>query len=215
MDFVKNLKAKLGEHNIFSGDNSINDDDYVDANSQQYYDEDYDGYENDYSSDYEEYDDDYNSPSYTADEGLGAPEYNSYASSSKQNYSSKTNKSTSATSAPSYSSASSSSKSTGNIYNMNTAKQQNKYKLNSILLRDIYDAKNVASLMIDKDTIVVVNLSLLTDAQKVRAMDFLDGVKYVTKSVFARFTENICTFVPEGVELYGDFFSQIDIESFK
>lgn len=211
MDFVKNLKAKLGEHNIFSADNSaVNDDDYVDADSQDYYDEDYDGYDD--NGDMTDYDD-YDSSAFTAEDGLGAPEYNSYES-TKTSYSSRSKKTASAPKAAP-ASASSSVKSTGNIYNMNTVKQQNKYKLNSILLRDIYDAKNVASLMIDKDTIVVVNLSLLTDSQKVRAMDFLDGVKYVTKSVFARFTENICTFVPEGVELYGDFFSQIDIESFK
>lgn len=213
MDFVKNLKAKLGEHNIFSGDTSVNDDDYVDANSSQYYDEDYDEFNDGYDESYDNYDSDYDNSSYAADDGLGAPEYNSYES-SKQSYSSKAKKSSNASASTSAYSASS-TKSGSNIYNMNTVKQQNKYKLNSILLRDIYDAKNVASLMIDKDTIVVVNLSLLTDAQKVRAMDFLDGVKYVTKSVFARFTENICTFVPEGVELYGDFFSQIDIESFK
>ena len=101
-----------------------------------------------------------------------------------------------------------------NIYDMNKVRPVNKFKLNSILLRDIYDAKNVATLMMEKDTIVVVNLSQLTDEQKVRAMDFLDGAKYVTKSLFARFAENICAFVPEGVELYGDFFSQIDLDSF-
>lgn len=212
MDFVKNLKAKLGEHNIFSADNNaVSDDDYVAADSQDYYDEDYDGYDD--NGDMTDYDD-YSTPTFTAEDGLGAPEYNSYDS-GKKSYSAKPKQAASAPKASYSSSASSAAKHAGNIYNMNTVKQQNKYKLNSILLRDIYDAKNVASLMIDKDTIVVVNLSLLTDSQKIRAMDFLDGVKYVTKSVFARFTENICTFVPEGVELYGDFFSQIDIESFK
>ena len=101
-----------------------------------------------------------------------------------------------------------------NIYDMNKARPTNKFKLNSIMLRDIYDAKNVATLMMERDTIVVVNLSQLSDEQKVRAMDFLDGAKYVTKSLFARFAENICAFVPETVELYCDFFSQIDLGSF-
>ena len=100
-----------------------------------------------------------------------------------------------------------------NIYNFNN-RPANKFKLNSILLRDIYDAKNVAALMMEKDTIVVVNLSYLSDEQKIRAMDFLDGAKYVTKSVFVRFAENICAFVPESVELFGDFFSQVDLGSF-
>ena len=68
--------------------------------------------------------------------------------------------------------------------------------------------------MMEKDTIVVVNLSYLSDEQKIRAMDFLDGAKYVTKSVFVRFAENICAFVPESVELFGDFFSQVDLGSF-
>ncbi|MBR5826974.1 MAG: cell division protein SepF [Clostridia bacterium] len=100
-----------------------------------------------------------------------------------------------------------------NIYNFNS-RPTNKFKLNSILLRDIYDAKNVAALMMEKDTIVVVNLSCLSDEQKVRAMDFLDGAKFVTKSVFVRFAESICAFVPESVELFGDFFSQVDLDSF-
>ena len=39
-----------------------------------------------------------------------------------------------------------------NIYDMNKARPVNKFKLNSILLRDIYDAKNVATLMMEKDT---------------------------------------------------------------
>ncbi len=204
MDFVKNLKAKFNEHNIFSD----NDNEYEEQYDDDYASSDYD----DYDQEYDRYDDyqDNNSydNTYAQEEGLGAPEYTSYgAASSKSSYTSSTPKSSQ--------SHSTTPKNTGNIYNMNSVKPQNKYKLNSILLRDIYDAKNVANLLMDKDTIVIVNFSLLTDAQKVRAMDFLDGVKLVTKSLFARFTENIGTYVPEGVELYGDFFSQIDIESFK
>ena len=78
-------------------------------------------------------------------------------------------------------------------------------------LHDIYDAKNVANLMMDRNTIVVVNLSLLSEDQSKRAMDFLDGAKYVTKSVFARFTESICAFIPSDIELHGDFYNQVEL----
>ncbi|MEE1321944.1 MAG: cell division protein SepF [Acutalibacteraceae bacterium] len=194
MGFVKNIKDKLSEHFVANEydeeyDSAISDDDYEDDDRD--YEENgsiYDGEDNT-SDDY----------SYTPQGAMNAPEYNFGAPKAEF-------KKAPVKEAP---------KANANIYNMNTVRPVNKFKLNSILLRDIYDAKNVAALMMEKDTIVVVNLSLLTEEQKVRAMDFLDGAKFVTKSVFARFAENICAFVPESVELFGDFFSQIDLESFK
>ena len=100
-----------------------------------------------------------------------------------------------------------------NIYDMNSGKSRSssKFKLTFISLHDIYDAKNVANLMMEKNTIVVVNLSLLSEEQSKRAMDFLDGAKYVTKSVFARFTESICAFIPSDIELHGDFYNQVEL----
>ena len=100
-----------------------------------------------------------------------------------------------------------------NIYDMNSSKSRmgSKFKLTFISLHDIYDAKNVANLMMDRNTIVVVNLSLLSEDQSKRAMDFLDGAKYVTKSVFARFTESICAFIPSDIELHGDFYNQVEL----
>ena len=96
---------------------------------------------------------------------------------------------------------------------MNSTKSRSgsKFKLTFISLHDIYDAKNVANLMMDRNTIVVVNLSLLSEDQSKRAMDFLDGAKYVTKSVFARFTESICAFIPSDIELHGDFYNQVEL----
>lgn len=107
----------------------------------------------------------------------------------------------------------SASSSASNIYNMNSSKSRSgsKFKLTFISLHDIYDAKNVANLMMDRNTIVVVNLSLLSEDQSKRAMDFLDGAKYVTKSVFARFTESICAFIPSDIELHGDFYNQVEL----
>ena len=100
-----------------------------------------------------------------------------------------------------------------NIYDMNATKSRSssKFKLTFISLHDIDDAKNVANLMMDRNTIVVVNLSLLSEDQSKRAMDFLDGAKYVTKSVFARFTESICAFIPSDIELHGDFYNQVEL----
>ena len=100
-----------------------------------------------------------------------------------------------------------------NVYDMNSSKVRSnaKFKLTFISLHDIYDAKNVANLMTERNTIVVVNLSLLSEDQSMRAMDFLDGVKYVTKSVFARFTESICAFIPSDIELHGDFYNQVEL----
>ncbi len=100
-----------------------------------------------------------------------------------------------------------------NVYDMNSSKSRSgsKFKLTFISLHDIYDAKNVANLMMERNTIVVVNLSLLSEDQSKRAMDFLDGAKYVTKSVFARFTESICAFIPSDIELHGDFYNQVEL----
>lgn len=193
MGFVKNIKDRLSEHFVSNEydeyDSAISSDDYEDDVLD-------DATVNSsiYEYDNDDSQDDY---SYSPQGTINVPEYN---------FSTQKKETKKKAEAP---------KSGASIYNMNTARPANKFKLNSILLRDIYDAKNVASLMMEKDTIVVVNLSLLTEDQKVRAMDFLDGAKFVTKSVFARFAENICAFVPESVELFGDFFSQIDLESFK
>ena len=96
----------------------------------------------------------------------------------------------------------------------NTDRVQPKFKLNFIALNDIYDAKNVADIMKEQNAMVVVNLGLLSKEQKVRSMDFLDGVKFVTNSRFTRFTENICAFLPETVELHGDFYDQVDVDGF-
>lgn len=104
-----------------------------------------------------------------------------------------------------------------NLYDINAGANKarsvssSKFKLTFISLHDIYDAKNVANLMMEKNAIVVVNLSLLSEDQSKRAMDFLDGAKYVTKSVFARFTESICAFIPSDIELHGDFYNQVEL----
>lgn len=192
MGFVKSIKDKLSEHFVTNDydeyDSAISDDDYEEENSS--------------SSIYDNAPEEPAAPSfnYAPQSTINVPEYN---------FGGKKEAPAAAKQEP--------KKTTGgaNIFNMNSAKPAHKFKLNSIMLRDIYDAKNVAALMMEKDTIVVVNLSLLSDEQKVRAMDFLDGAKFVTKSVFARFAENICAFVPETVELFGDFFSQIDLDSIK
>ena len=109
--------------------------------------------------------------------------------------------------------ASSFSAPASNVYDMKSSKPRSnaKFKLTFISLHDIYDARNVANLMMDRNTIVVVNLSLLSEDQSKRAMDFLDGAKYVTKSVFARFTESICAFIPSDIELHGDFYNQVEL----
>lgn len=100
-----------------------------------------------------------------------------------------------------------------NLYDINSSKARSssKFRLTFISLHDIYDAKNVANLMMEKNAIVVVNLSLLNEEQSKRAMDFLDGAKYVTKCVFARFTESICAFIPSDIELHGDFYNQVEL----
>lgn len=104
-------------------------------------------------------------------------------------------------------------KSTPNLFDIKSAPRSSssKFKLTFISLHDIYDARNVANLMMDKSSIVVVNLSLLGEGERKRAMDFLDGAKYVTQSVFARFTDHICAFMPADIELHGDFYNQVEL----
>lgn len=191
MGFVKNFKDKINEHFVSNDydeyESAISDDDFEDVTSE-------DREASIYDAEPE------SASSFTAQQGINVPEYafEPKAASKKK---------------PEAAQPAAKSGQNANIYNFNS-RPVNKFKLNSILLRDIYDAKNVAALMMEKDTIVVVNLSCLSDDQKVRAMDFLDGAKFVTKSVFVRFAENICAFVPESVELFGDFFSQVDLDSF-
>ncbi len=191
MGFVKNFKDKINEHFV-----SNDYDEYESEIAEEEYDDSVDGgdssiYDSEPESNY----------AFNPQSGINVPEY---AFEPKTAPKKKAEAPQPATK----------SGNGANIYNFSNNRPANKFKLNSILLRDIYDAKNVAALMMEKDTIVVVNLSYLSDEQKVRAMDFLDGAKFVTKSVFVRFAENICAFVPESVELFGDFFSQVDLDSF-
>ncbi len=197
MGFVKNIKSKFEEH-------FIPDEKGYDSSDVEYEDEDdeyeYEGREEGYYDDEEEE----SAFGYSAESPITPPEYVKYGESApkqkkaeRASYEQKTAK-----------------QPKSNIYNMGTTKQQTKFKLNFIALHDIYDAKNVANIMIDQNAMVVVNLGLLSDEQKRRAMDFLDGAKYVTNSIFTRFTENICAFLPESVELHGDFYGQVDLDDF-
>ena len=193
MDFFKNFKDKVNEK-LFANDEDydeeeVNEEDYNEQPSEPMFDGDMAPPA-------------YNSYSYSPTGGLNAPEY-SFAKSTTS-------------SVPEYnSSASTEKKSGGTIYNMNSIRPMNKFKLNSITLYEIYGAKEVALLMMEKDTIIIVNFSPLSDDQKLRAMDFLDGARCVTNAIFARLNENIIVFVPENVELCGDFQSQVDLDSLR
>ncbi len=99
------------------------------------------------------------------------------------------------------------------LYDINSGKKS-KFKLSFITLQDMYDAKNVANLMMDNDTIVVVNIDNLSQRDKRRAMDFLDGAKYVAKSVHVQFTKTMYAYIPDDIELHGDFCDQVEITSF-
>ncbi len=206
MEFFKNLKDKVNDV-LFVRDEE--------------YDEDEEVTEQEYPSQPEEpsYDNDitpppYNSYSYSPTGGLNAPEYEfSKSTSTPPVPEFKFSKPASAPSTPEF--KVSADKKSANIYSMNTARPLNKFKLNSITLNDIYAAKDVALLMMEKDTILIVNFSPLTENQKLRAMDFLDGARCVTNAIFARLNENIIVFVPENVELRGDFQSQVDFESMR
>ena len=193
MDFFKNFKDKVNEK-LFANDedydeDEVNEEDYNEQPSEPMF-------EGDMAPPT------YNSYSYSPTGGLNAPEYNFSKSTTS--------------SVPEYnSSASTEKKSGGTIYNMNSIRPMNKFKLNSITLYEIYGAKEVALLMMEKDTIIIVNFSPLSDDQKLRAMDFLDGARCVTNAIFARLNENIIVFVPENVELCGDFQSQVDLDSLR
>lgn len=191
MDFFKNFKDKVNER-LF-------------ANDEEYDEDDVNGEEYDEQSDEPMFDGEINPPpynnySYSPTGGMKAPEYN---------FSGK-----STVSPPAYNSSASTESKGGTIYNMNSIRPT-KFKLNSITLYEIYGAKEVALLMMEKDTIIIVNFSPLSENQKLRAMDFLDGAKCVTNAILAKLNENIIVFVPENVELCGDFQSQVDIDSLR
>ncbi len=161
-----------------------------------------------------------NSYSYSPTGGLDAPEYE-FSSNNSSNQASEFRfaKATAFSSASSPASAPapefkfSGDKKSANIYSMNSVRPLSKFKLNCITLKDIYGSKDVALLMMEKDTIILVDFSLLDEEQKLRAMDFIDGAKCVTNAIFGRLNEDIIVFVPENVELRGDFQSQVDFDS--
>ena len=206
MEFFKNLKDKVNDV-LFVRDEEYDEDEEV---TEQEYPQQPEAHL------YEEMTPPpYNSYSYSPTGGLNAPEYDfsKPATSSVPEY--KFTKPASTASAPAADFKAQAEKKSANIYNMNTIRQVNKFRLNSITLNDIYAAKDVALLMMEKDTILIVNFSPLSENQKLRAMDFLDGARCVTNAIFARLNENIIVFVPENVELRGDFESQVDFESMR
>ena len=194
MDFFKNFKEKMNER-LFASDEEYNEEE---NNDQDYNDEN----EGESMFDGEVNPPEYNSY-YSPTGGMKAPEYD---------FSSRPT-----TSVPEYNPSAFSAtadKKIGNIYSMNTVKPP-KFKLNSITLTEIYGAKEVAMLMVEKDTIIIVNFSPLSPEDKLRAMDFLDGARCVTNAIFAKLNDHIVVFVPENVELCGDFESQVDFESMR
>ena len=205
MEFFKNLRDKVNDV-LFVRDEEYDEDEEVTAAEAS---------EQQETPLYEEMTPPpYNSYSYSPTGGLNAPEYE-YAKPSSAPVTPEFKFTKPASSAPAPEFKAQGEKKSSNIYSMNTIRPVNKFKLNSITLNDIYAAKDVALLMMEKDTILLVNFSPLSENQKLRAMDFLDGARCVTNAIFARLNENIIVFVPENVELRGDFQSQVDFESIK
>ncbi len=207
MDFFKNFKDKMSER-LFASDEEYTEDD---APDQDY------GAENEDGESM--FDGEVNPPEYSGyyspTGGMKAPEYD-FLSRATTGFSSAPTY-TSTPTPPDYSSAafSSTEKKGGTIYSMNSVRSVNKFKLSSITLTEIYGAKEVAMLMMEKDTIIIVNFTPLSPENKLRAMDFLDGARCVTNAIFAKLNDNIVVFVPENVELCGDFESQVDFESIR
>lgn len=189
MDFFKNIKDKVNDR-FFANDedydeDEVNGDDYADASDSEPM------FEGEMNNKY----------SYSPTGSMQAPEYNF----SKR----------STTAPPEYNPAAQNISKNGNIYDMSSIRPAAKFKLNSIVLHEIYGAKEVALQLKEKDTIIIVNFTPLSENQKLRAMDFLDGAKCITNAIMAKLNENIIVFVPENVELCGDFQSQVDIDSLR
>ena len=101
-------------------------------------------------------------------------------------------------------------KNAGNIYSMNDVKPAQKLKVALFVLEDMNDSRNVADCMIDRGIVTICDLSKLDTKEERRALDFLDGVKYVCNSKIESISDHIYLVVPEAAELSGDFFSQVD-----
>ncbi|MBE6773501.1 MAG: cell division protein SepF [Ruminococcaceae bacterium] len=196
MDFFKNFKEKMTER-LFANDEEYNEEE---TNDQDYNSDDPNG---DSMFEGEVNPPEYNSY-YSPTGGMKAPEYDfsSRPASTVPDYN------------PTAFSSASADKKVGTIYSMNSVKPP-KFKLSSITLTEIYGAKEVAMLMMEKDTIIIVNFTPLSPEDKLRAMDFLDGARCVTNAIFAKLNDHIVVFVPENVELCGDFESQVDFESIR
>ena len=106
--------------------------------------------------------------------------------------------------------AKASKKNSANIYAMPDMKKSNKLKVSLFVLTDTDDARNVADAMIDRNIVVICDMSKISVSEERRVLDFLDGVKYVCNSIIESISEHIYLIVPEAAELSGDFFSQVD-----
>lgn len=102
-----------------------------------------------------------------------------------------------------------------NIYNLDTVRSTAKFKLNFVNFKDLNLILKIADLVMKKDTIVILETSSLPVECTQRATDFLDGVNYVTKSSLYKLSDVMSIIVPEGVELHGDFPTQVDLGSLK
>ena len=106
--------------------------------------------------------------------------------------------------------AKASKKNNGNIYAMPDMKKSSKLKVSLFVLNDTDDARNVADAMIDRNIVVICDMSKISVSEERRVLDFLDGVKYVCNSIIENISDHIYLIVPEAAELSGDFFSQVD-----
>ncbi len=99
------------------------------------------------------------------------------------------------------------SSSRSNVYSMNN---QPKIKLALLKLEKIEDAVRVADEILNKDTIILFDLSAVSPELKRRIIDFIDGVRYTCGAKIKTVADYTYLVVPEYIELTGDLFKKIN-----
>lgn len=111
-------------------------------------------------------------------------------------------------------------KSGGNIFMMTPPKPQvekpaAKFRFVYMKVDKIEDTVSIAEEVLSGNTVVLIDMHGVATNKARRIADFLDGVVYACNARMELIADFTYVTVPEGVELSGDFFSQVDTESFK
>ena len=100
-------------------------------------------------------------------------------------------------------------KANSNIYQMNNTPVLKVNRVVYFLLEDTADARNIADCMKAEDSVILAELSKLSDIDSQCVLNFIDGVRYIFDSHIEMLGHDVYLIVPKTIELAGDFNDQL------